>query len=67
MSGTEKLPPRQFHIRLPNDATRALTERAEAMGVSRETWVTRAVIHALEHAQTNGEPQPLRLPWSALL
>lgn len=37
------------------------------MGMSVNDWLVRAVVHALEHAKSNGEPQPLRLPWSALL
>jgi predicted HicB family RNase H-like nuclease len=67
MPRPEPKPPRQLHLRIPDDAFQALTDRAQAMGISRETWVTRAVLHALEHAKTTGEPQALRLPWSALL
>jgi hypothetical protein len=57
----------QLHIRLDPEPAEAATKRATEMGVSLNEWLTRAVVHAIEHAKTNGEPQPLRLPWSVLL
>lgn len=65
--GTEKRPPRQFHIRVSDEAARAVTERSAAMGIPVADWLTRAVVHALEHGKANGEPKDLRLPWSILL
>lgn len=62
MAGT-----RQLHVRLAAEVHEAAAERANAMGMSVNDWLVRAVVHALEHAKSNGEPQPLRLPWSALL
>lgn len=66
MVGTAK-PPRQFHIRVSDEVAAAVIKRADAMGLSRDEWLTRAVVHALMHAEQNGEPKPLRLPWSELL
>lgn len=65
--GTEKKPPRQFHIRIDEDAAAAVVERAAQMGVSVNDWLTRAVLHGIEHAKASGEPKPLQLPWTALL
>lgn len=49
------------------DLHTAITQRAATMGISRTAWITRALTHALEHANASGEPQALKLPWSALL
>lgn len=58
---------RQLHVRLPVDAAAGASKRAGEMGISLNDWLVRAVVHALSHAEANGEPPPLRLPWSALL
>ncbi len=62
MSATTQLP-----WRVPPEMADEIKARAQAKGISVNAWLTRAALHALEHAKAEGEPPALRLPWSVLL